>query len=329
MREGWIPIRIFWDGGQPMVDWCLLGRRRLTDPFFEATIQSRLDHPFHHAFRYQTPVQALGEWSEKSPGIPPGGFIFHESRCGSTLICRMLAALERNVVLSEPMPADSILRAHFHRPEISREQRIQWFRWMISALGQKRNGQEDRLFVKFDAWNIAELPVIREAFPQTPWIFLYRDPVEVLVSQLNEPSPWTFPGILHPAIVGLDLNAIMHIPHDEYCARLLARVCRFGLLHHRNHGGLLVNYRQLPEFVCTDLLQHFAIRDPAADLDCMRSAAWANAKRPESLFIRDSRTKQESAGEAVQELARRWMEPLYRELEAARRPAPACISGLG
>ena len=165
MRQGWIPIRVFWRGAEPMVDWCLLGRRRFTDPFFETTILRHLDHPFHHAFRRQTPIEALAGWSEKSPGIRPSGFIFHESRCGSTVICRMLAALEQNVVLAEPIPADSILRAHFRRPEIPTEQRIAWFRWMISALGQRRGGEERHLFVKFDAWNIAELPVIRQAFP--------------------------------------------------------------------------------------------------------------------------------------------------------------------
>jgi len=86
MQKGWIPIRFFWVDGRPMVDWCLFGNQRLTEPFFEGSILRTMEHPFHHAFRRQTPVEALGEWSVESPGIEPAGFIFHQSRCGSTLI---------------------------------------------------------------------------------------------------------------------------------------------------------------------------------------------------------------------------------------------------
>lgn len=322
MRSGWIPIRVFWKNGRPMVDWCLLGEQRFTDPFFENTIQAHLEHPFHHAFRRQTSIDELRDWSQESPGLAPSGFIFHESRCGSTLICRMLAASPRNVVLSEPSPADAVLRSHFRQPGITREQRVEWFRWMVSALGQKRAGGEQRLFIKFDAWNLAELPVIRQAFPDTPWIFLYREPVEVLVSQVRQPAPWTFPGILHPAVVGMEMSASIALPHEEYCARILARVCRFGLAHHRTYGGKLVNYRELPEFVCSGLLPHFDVEYPAADLELMRSAALENAKRPNSPFEADSAAKRESASQSLRELAQQWIEPVYRELEAARVAAP-------
>jgi hypothetical protein len=318
MQRGWIPIRFFWVDGRPMVDWCLLGSQRLTEPFFEGSILRAIEHPFHNAFRRQTPVEALGEWSLESPGIQPAGFIFHQSRCGSTLISRMLAALERNVVLSEPAPADAVLRAHFRRPDISDAQRVEWFRWMVSALGQPRAGGEDRLFIKFDAWNIAELPIIRQAFPDTPWMFLYREPVEVLVSQMARPAPWTFPGILHPAVVGLDLNSAMQLRHAQYCALILATVCRFGLKHHREDGGLLVNYRQLPEIVPSRVADYFGLNCTAADVECMRAAALPDAKQPSAAFTADSATKQKSAGEELRELARTVMQPVYGELESFR-----------
>ncbi len=46
----------------------------------------------------------------------------------------------------------------------------------MSAYGQRRRGVEQRLVVKLDAWNIGELALLRECFPDTPWLFLYRDP---------------------------------------------------------------------------------------------------------------------------------------------------------
>ena len=39
-----------------------------------------------------------------------------------------------------------------------------------------------------DALPSKQLPLFRAAFPKTPWIFIYRDPVEVMVSLLRKPS---------------------------------------------------------------------------------------------------------------------------------------------
>ena len=43
--EGWVPIRLFWQGGEPLVEWCYLGRERFTHPFFDSTIQLALQSP--------------------------------------------------------------------------------------------------------------------------------------------------------------------------------------------------------------------------------------------------------------------------------------------
>src|SRR2546427_4873978 len=185
LLDGWIPVRLYWREGKPMVDWCYLGRRRFADSFFEQTLGECLRQPFNLLFRHQTPIEVLGQWNELRPGLKPTGFIFHMSRCGSTLISQMLAALPGNIVISEARPIDSTLRAQFHAADITNEQKIAWFQWMISALGQQRLGKEKHFFIKFDAWNVSELPLIRRAFPAVPWIFVYRDPVEVMVSQLN------------------------------------------------------------------------------------------------------------------------------------------------
>ena len=40
----------------------------------------------------------------------PSGFIFHMSRCGSTVISQMLAALAEHVVVSEAGPIDALAR---------------------------------------------------------------------------------------------------------------------------------------------------------------------------------------------------------------------------
>jgi hypothetical protein len=316
--EGWIPVRIYWRNGQPIVDWCYLGRDRFEDPFFEQTVGECLRHPFNLLFRRLTPMEVLGEWSEARPGLLPTGFIFHMSRCGSTLISQMLAAAPKNIVISEARPIDSTLRAHFHSVEITDKQRISWLRWMVSALGQRRLGGEKHLFIKFDAWNTSELPFIRQAFPDVPWVFVYRDPVEVMISQLNQRGAHMVPGVIAPSLFGLDAETITTIEPEEYCARVLASICQAALRDHQN-GGLLINYKQLPDAVGSTISKFFGVSWTAAESEIMKDTARLHAKNRAMVFQDDSAKKQQKATDRVREAVSRWLQPVYEELEAARK----------
>ena len=186
--DGWVPFRLYWQAGEPGVEWVYMGANRFSDPFFEDTTYFEVQTPFNSLFRFRTPFEALADWQAVSPGLKPAGFVFHLSRCGSTLITRMLASLPQNLVLSEPGLLDRALRAHERAPEAPLAQRVMWLQWLVSALGQPRTGLEQRLFIKFDPRNIIDFPLLRLAFPDVPWIFVDRDPVEVMVSNLRSPS---------------------------------------------------------------------------------------------------------------------------------------------
>ena len=95
----WAPAQIRWTPSGPLVDWCHLGDLRFADPFFEQTIERAMAHPFNLLFRRATSLAAMGEPAQ--PELKPAGLIFHMSRCGSTLVSRMLAASPENMVLSE------------------------------------------------------------------------------------------------------------------------------------------------------------------------------------------------------------------------------------
>ena len=159
----WVPIRIFWNGTEPAIDWCYFGGVRFTDSFFEQTVTRVLRDPFPSVFRHHTPVEAVEELYGLDPGIQPSGFIFHMSRCGSTLITQVLAALPNHIVISEAPILDDALRAHHAHPEVSLDAYAQWVRWIASALGRRRLPEESRFFIKLDCWHIYELPLLRRA----------------------------------------------------------------------------------------------------------------------------------------------------------------------
>ena len=313
---GWTPIRFYWEEAFAMVDWCYTGERRFTDPFFYQTIDRCLRHPFNALFRHQTPIETLRESAEAHACVPPTGFVFHLSRCGSTLLAQMLSALPRNVVISEAAPIDSILRSRLHNRNVSDETRAEWLRWMISSLGQRRSGDEKHLFIKFDSWSILDFNTIRRAFPDVPWIFLYRDPVEILVSQIRRRGAHMVVGGLEPELLGMDYPSILQMEPTEFCARALAVVCAAALEH--RDGGRFINYHQLPDVAWSSLLDFFHVEYTSAEADRMRHASRLDAKNPSMRFVDDTAQKSQEASPQVREMSDRWIKPIYERLEAAR-----------
>lgn len=313
---GWYPMRVYRRAPEPAVEWCYLGDARFTAPFFEQTITAALRHPFNRLVRLQTPIGALGALRAADPGLAPAGFVFHMSRCGSTLIAQLLAALPLAVVIAEADPVDAVLRAELTDRPISDAERCGWLQDLVSALGRRRSAAETQLFIKFDSWSIFDLPLIRRAFPHVPWVFVYRDPVEVLVSHARMRGSQMVPGMLAPERLGLSAAAATAMPLDEYAARLLGAECaaaaRFGV----DEGGRFVDYRRLPDAVWQALLPFFGCAATPADHTHMRRAAQFHAKSPTEPFADDTVAKQQAATADLRHLAERWVRPAYEQLRA-------------
>jgi hypothetical protein len=269
-------------------------------------------------FRHQTPIETLAELQDIQPGLPPSGFIFHMSRCGSTLMAQMLAALPQNIVISEAPLIDTALRANLRDARVTEEQRVTWLRGLISALGQARNPGERHLLIKFDSWSILDLPIIRRAFPETPWIFLYRDPVEVLVSQIRQRGSQMVPGVLDARSLGLDFATARQISPEEYCARALAAICEAAARHYQPGAAQLTNYRQLPDAVWASLAGHFGVYYTLEEIERMRIVAQFDAKHTALTFEQDSAAKQQFATDEIRALAEQFVRPWYDQLEAFR-----------
>ncbi len=316
LLDGWVPSRLYWSESQPLVDWCHLGRNTFSDAFFDYTINKCMAQPFNLLFRHQTSVEVLRQRCETRPGVKPTGFIFHMSRSGSTLVTRMLASLPQNIVISEAPPLDSALQAHFKSAPASEQDRIDWLRWLVCALAQPRLGGEKHFFIKFHGWHVLELPLIRKAFPDVPWIFLYRDPIDVLVSEMEQRGQM-IPYILHQSLFGGDAPLVIAMAPEEYSAVVLAAIC-YAALTHRDQGGLLINYRQLPDAVWSSISEFFGVGWTDAEAETMKLMTTRHAKDPAATFQADSTGKHERASAQLVEAAQRWLYPIYEKLESAR-----------
>ena len=255
--------------------------------------------------------------------MAPAGFIFHMSRCGSTLVSQMLAAVPETVAISEARPIDWLARASW----IPEPPRADWLRWMVSALGQRRSGRETNYLIKFDSPTVLALAFIRRVFPDVPWIFLYRDPEEVLVSHIREPAAAMSRGFVNDVtVIDAPMAEVLSMSAEEYAARVIGRLCELVTAGLDDHG-LLVNYTQLPEAVWGEIARHFNIKVSTDDLRLMREASARDSKRPRLRFDADrfeahGEHKRREISDAVRQAAARWILPHYEELERFRLGDP-------
>jgi gluconate kinase len=316
--DGYIPIRVYSNEQRTFVDWCWIGPRRFTEPFFDHTIDAALRLPFSTLFRPQTSVEMLNKRYATSPGLEPQGFIFHMSRCGSTLVSQMLSSLANTLTISEAGSIDSVMRLRFVYRSLTDEDRANWLRSIVSALGQRWCGDEEHFFIKFDSWTAIDLPIIHRTFPAVPWIFLFRDPIEVMVSQLAQRGAHMVPGAIQPELFGMTIDSVHQMSPEEYCTRVLACVCQAALEHHSVCPGMMINYRELPEAVFNRIAPFYALAISDTDRETMRGVMRRDAKNPNSEFMPDSKAKRAMATEKVRTAADRWLTPVYDKLEALR-----------
>jgi hypothetical protein len=131
------------------------------------------------------------QYPEKIKHLNLTGVVFHESRCGSTLVANALASMNpaKHRVYSESTPPIVILRMSEDDDGgamLSETQAATILKDVIYLMSRSNDWQEERVFFKFQSIGTRSIRVFQQAFPTTPWMFVYRDPVQVMMSYLSE-----------------------------------------------------------------------------------------------------------------------------------------------
>jgi hypothetical protein len=169
-----------------LCQWMQMGEMKFTEPFFEETIL-KCRHVNSNPYLPTTSIEGMIEGAAGIAALEPAAFIFHVSRCGSTLLSQLLSLDEQHIVLSEVPLLDELLRVH--RGSIPQGLEDEALKAAIKLLGQERTGNEKLLFVKLDSWHIFYWKKLRELYPRVPFILLYRSPAEVVRSCAAWSSP--------------------------------------------------------------------------------------------------------------------------------------------
>ena len=245
--KNWIPFRLDFQEKELYCRWLYVADKKYSEPFFhETTARCKIFEENRKPYHAISTLDGIIDFSEKIASIAPTAFIFHVSRCGSALLAQLLSLDEQNIVLAEPPIFDEVLREiAFKKPEISEQKIDKSLKSVVKFLGQKRTGEEQNFFIKLDSWHIFYYEKIRKLYPETPFIFSFRRPDEVIRSQAKEAGMHTAPGVIQPELFGFSLEEILRLERPVYVAKVLEKYFeRYLEIIKKDKNSLFVNYAE-------------------------------------------------------------------------------------
>jgi hypothetical protein len=318
MKAGFLPVDAVVVDGRPGLLWMEMSSISLDEPFFQQTV----DRASGNRRELFTEFDVLLQLENQLDSVQPTGFIFHSSRCGSTLVSNACRAINNAIVLSEANPIDKLIaRFITDAGEVKTSLYSVFLRGVVNALAQRRTGNEEHLFIKFSCCSFAEIERVRRIWPNVPWLFLYRDPVETIVSNLKDVPPWLLDNDRRvlASIVDAAPGEVAEMPLEELCARTIGSL--FSTAHRlANDGQLLLNYNQLSVAVISSVLRFFKVSPSTAELETIERASRMYSKDAgtKRTFIADTNAKHKLASDTVREAAAKWAIEPYQFLEQKR-----------
>lgn len=325
-HNGFIPVDVQPQPAGHEVTWLNVGKYRFTKAKFEFSIRSLIAAEQGK----ETITTALTDLADEAflpDALYPSGFIFHISRCGSTLLAKALARTPQHVVIDEGTPLNDGLWHYFtngwQRPVAYDAQTFTIYRNLLLAMGRRRTCHQQQYFVKFRSWNALFIDFITQVFPDVPCLFLYRDPVEVLVSGQWQ-RVWTldFKGLAPGAYMsGCSVAETQAMDDLTFLAKIYRRYFA-AALQSKTEQLHYLNYEQLTQANYPAILaQAFGYQADPDQLALMQTQFAYYSKNDDDTvhFTSDKAAKQQAATQTVRRIVAQEMGDLYAQVEASEQ----------
>lgn len=281
--KNWIPQQLIYFENQILFEWLYLADKTFTEPFFfQTTILCQSFAENKKQFKSVSTFDGLLDASSNVPSIEPTAFIFHISRCGSTLLTQFLSLDEKNTVVSEAKIIDAVLQ---NLVVDDTEFNAEIVKSVIRMLGKKRFGNEAGFFVKFDSWHILIYEKLRRLYPHTPFIFTFRRPDEVLRSQLNSMGIMVPHEILLAQKLDFEFPQILMVEPHIHIAKVLEKYFEDYLkIIETDKNALFLDYKNgtLPNLSETEKFLRLSIDETTKQKIIERSKF--HSKNPNAVF---------------------------------------------
>lgn len=281
----WLPYR--YHAKTHSMQWCLpLGHA--SEPFHDQYIERcRQQRVINQLINPKTSVRALLSAPIDRPRVPTG-FIFHLSRCGSTLVSGCIAELNNTSVLSESSLLTEVL-LDFSLTPVEKQQLLPQ---LIHLQGNLSSGR-DKIIVKWNAWDLLNWSIIDAAFAQVPVLLLVRNPIEVLASHqrmsgrhmAGDPSL----AELSPVFTACTSTETLLDVRIRVLRSLLSQMLKIQ----PQLNAKLVDYLDLTNEKIHELAKHFSLFMDKSDLSRAGRRMKFHSKVPDSLFYSDAAQKRQ------------------------------------
>jgi hypothetical protein len=300
--------------------WMFMRADDFREPFFHQTIRRlRLAQPL--ACDEVTSLRDLISYAADRPMIQPAAVILHVSRCGSTLLAKVLAGLPHGLPLCEAQPV-AALWAQAHRSPS--DQTTAGLRSLLSGFSYTTVDSPPKIVIKCHAAMIVQADVVWRAWPGTPVFVLIRHPLEVLASNLRRPAAWLRARALPingTSIFGWSPANIRSMTLEEFAARTLGKMYTAAMTC-RALGAQVIDYDALCDGGILPLAQRCMTQLPVDFSQHIARCLAVNAKDVTGAtpFLPDGAAKRAAVSRGLAEAVERWAMPAYSALLRSAPP---------
>ena len=258
---------------------------------------------------------------------------FHESRCGSTLVANSFIAMDptRHRTYSESAPAAQAIRSicgeQYSRCSVTQAAKL--LQDTVYMMSRTNDLREERVFYKFQSITTKAVEVFKTAFPNVPWLFVYRDPVQVMMSHFKDDPTMSHaictraqhnppPDVDKIAKRYGHVNSARSLSKEEYCAAHLAGITE-AAVHNLNDYAIPINYDHLMDTLMDEVLPRIWGRPLSkTELENIRTVSQTYSKgrgNRHKEFKGDSEQKAKAASQQVRDAAEMILKQSYDALE--------------
>jgi hypothetical protein len=298
----WLPYR--YQPKRQLINW-LIPFGHATEPFQDEYIVRCRQQLINQIIQPCTSSKFALRQAENLVDVKPAGFIFHLSRCGSTLISGCLSEPDSTCVFSEsPLLTELLLD--------NKLSTVQQKKFLCSFINLQAAAFQNRpqLIIKWNAWDIFRFEIIRELYPQVTVIFLVRDPIEILASHQRSAGRHMAGdrslANLHPAFNKVSTKQTLLDWQTEMLGTLLGEMNRI-----RRHDVILrFDYKYIDLAGMNEICRYFNL---GTHKERFTERLTFHSKTPQVVFANDIQQKQTQFSDVNKAFIQTELSPLYKQ----------------
>jgi hypothetical protein len=318
-----VPVGYEFIGNMPPVIWA--SAVNVQSPFFPRS-------PWYRAaaneIRYvRTDFRSIVSTGSCLPERRPAGFIFHVSRCGSTLVSNVLKTNPHNVVLSEADPICAVLSETLQNlSDPGRREVMKALVNIFSARGDGSGSGDYNVVIKCTAWNSLWSSDVLATWPEVPILVIIRHPVEVVMSNLKRPPLWLSRRAIPARLADVcsvspdtDVTAMSEV---EYVSFIVGTHCE-ALLRLLKGNCRIIDYEDLCVDALLEIGRWFGMQE-GLNADLVSALAMQYSKDPtgKTRHVDDRERKRLNASTEVISAVEKWALHAYERLHDLRVTCP-------